>query len=206
MDIWEWVFQIRRDLRASGRADVVDGINALPSAANGGEVDRALAVASELVAHAQGLELPWLEVFARHWRLQALHLDARGATTLAEATSLFEFAHRDDTERCPQSICATQDLCIAYSYTDGPGYARERVAVATETLGRIDPSWPCWACLTCELVDGLLDAGEVDEGAAELDRRVGAMLAAGEAPSLPLERERAAVLLRQGRYDDEGSA
>ncbi len=202
MDVWEWVGSLSRELHEAGRDDVVRLIRGLPHAAVAGEIDRADGLATELLAQARSLRLPWLEVFARHWRLQAFHIDERGSTSLAEATAVFEFAHREDTERCPQAVCVTQDLCIAYGHADGPGFAAEREAVAIETLERIDPSWGCWSCLTDELVGALLDAGRVDEAADALEHRWDALLEAGEAPSLGLEQGKVALRIAQGRYED----
>ncbi|REM95695.1 hypothetical protein DSI35_28675, partial [Mycobacterium tuberculosis] len=60
---------------------------------------------------------------------------------------------------CPQSICVTQDLAACYGNIDGPGWVPERIEVCDETLGRIDPSWACFQCLSCEKADALLDDG-----------------------------------------------
>jgi hypothetical protein len=202
MDVWEWLWGFTRELDESGRSDLVQTIRSLPSAAVGGETDRAEAMAVELIAQARSLELPWLEVFARHWRLQAFHTDERGASVLAEATATFEFAHRDETERCPQSVCVTQDLCIIYGVTDGPGFAAERIDVARETLDRIDPTWACWSCITSEWVSALVDAGQVDEAAEVLERQVAAIHEVGETPSFGPDEDKVMILIEQGRLTD----
>src|SRR5262249_47177092 len=125
-----------------------------------GDEARVRAAIPRLVAAARRTNLPWVEVYARHWGLQssvARHLRLREG--LREAVSLVERASRPDAARCPQSVCAVQDLCLAYAYTDGPGYAREREQVARETLERIDRSWSCYRCIYGELSSALVDAG-----------------------------------------------
>ena len=52
----------------------------------------------------------------------------------AGAPLTIEFANRDETRECPQSVCVTQDLAGCYAKLDGPGYAQERLDVARETL------------------------------------------------------------------------
>ena len=54
--------------------------------------------------------------------------NGEGETALPEAVALFEFAHRDDTIACPQSVCVTQDLSACYatvSYTHLDVYKRQ---------------------------------------------------------------------------------
>ncbi len=155
-----------------------------------------------MLVEARALGRPWLEVYTRHWRLQAANADDRGAVALSEATATFEFAHRDETARCPQSVCVVQDLCITYGNTDGPGFADARIAVALETLDRIDPSWSCWSCLSTELVRALLDAERLDDAAAALDARRAAVFESGLVPSLSLDLTQVMILIRRGRADD----
>ncbi len=88
---------------------------------------------------------------------------------LPEAVRLLEFAHRDECRDCPQSVCAVQDLAIAYGMADGPAYAAERRQVCAETLERIDPGWPCFDCLSGEYGYALLDQGRFAEAVEYLD-------------------------------------
>ncbi len=117
----------------------------------------------------QSLEDKWLEVYFRHWRLQAHVLknyNAKGL--LPEAISLLDFAHGEDTKDCPQRICAVQDLAACYGIKDGPGFAEERVSVCQETLAQIDGSWPCFECVSGELIAAQIDAKKYDEAQATL--------------------------------------
>ena len=85
---------------------------------------------------------PWAEVYVRHWYMQSKILHRHEVQdTLSDAVDLLEFANRPETRDCPQSVCVTQDLACAYADIDGPGYARERLAVAAETLGPPPPTY-----------------------------------------------------------------
>ena len=161
-----------------------------------GEHERVYAAVPGLVAAARRLSLPWLEVYARHWRLQSLVLKERDVGEgLGEAVSLVERAHRADAAECPQSVCTTQDLCAAYGVADGPGYAEVRAEASRETLARIDPTWPCWRCIGCELADALVDAGRPQEALDWLGERF-----------TPKQRQEALVIPRAlnalGRHAD----
>lgn len=104
---------------------------------------------------------PWIGVFGRHWELQYRICDLRqGAAAIPDAVKAFELSTRPENLDCPQSVCTVQDLCIAFSATDGPGYADQVIATCEDTLERIDPSWPCFDCINNELGDGLINNGE----------------------------------------------
>src|SRR5690606_16106250 len=90
---------------------------------------------------------------------------------LSEAVQLLEFANRPDTRDCPQSVCVTQDLACTYGDIDGPGYADERLAVAGETLARIDPTWPCFDCISGEYAAALSDQGRIEDCLAFIDEQ-----------------------------------
>ena len=90
---------------------------------------------------------------------------------LPEAVSLLEFAHRDANRACPQSVCTTQDLAVTYGLIDGKGYQQQRLNVAAETLERIDPSWPCFTCISSEYADALLADGRHEEAIVFLEEQ-----------------------------------
>jgi len=118
----------------------------------------------------KSLDDKWLEVYFRHWRLQAhvlKNFDAKGH--LNEAISLLEFSHGEDTKECPQRICAVQDLASCYGIKDGPGFTEERISVCKETLAQIDGSWPCYECVSSELLDALIDKKDFEQAEVELD-------------------------------------
>lgn len=111
---------------------------------------------------------PWLEVFGRHWELQArLVLTDEGATAVPDAVAAFELGHREENVECPQSVCTTQDLCMAFSATDDEGYADQVIEACDETLARIDKTWPCYTCVLTEKARGL-SASKRHEEAAEI--------------------------------------
>jgi hypothetical protein len=93
----------------------------------------------------------------------------------AAAVDALDKAHADDTAHCPQAVCAVQDVCLAYGATDGTAYVDERLAVCDETLARIDPSWPCWMCITQEKADALIDAGRFGEAHELVEEQVRAL-------------------------------
>ncbi len=158
------------------------------------------AAKEQFVALARAHNLPWLEVFGRHWDLQwRLTGEGQGAAAVSDAVELFEIAHRPENVDCPQTICSAQDLCIAYSRTDGPGYADAVIAAASDTLDRIDPTWPCYDCVSAELRDGLINAGRHDDALALIDETVVAIRSEGEQPTIGFERARLVALLASDR-------
>ncbi len=181
MDIWKWVHDAEDGLRGSGQIRLARLIARLPGYVCDDDHARVDSVIPEALALAKASKNPWLEIFVRHWHLQSrvLHrLQAREA--LSEAVSLVEFAHRDGNKACPQSVCTTQDLAACYAAFDGPGYAEERLAVASESLARIDPDWPCFSCISTEYSNALLDAGRADEAFDFVTQQVAAVRAAGD--------------------------
>ncbi|NIQ12112.1 MAG: hypothetical protein GWO08_20035, partial [Gammaproteobacteria bacterium] len=53
---------------------------------------------------------------------------------------------------------------------DGPGYFEQRIAVAKETMERIDPSWPCYTCIAAEYVNALIDVQDYPQALTFLDK------------------------------------
>lgn len=158
MDIWRWVQSTTRELRESGQARLADLIDALPTHTCDDEHARVEALCPEALALARAARLPWVELFIRHWRLQSRVFHRYEVKdNLPEAVDLLDFASRDEARGCPQSVCVTQDIAGCYSRLDGPGYVDERLAVAAETLERIDPTWPCFSCISREYAGALFD-------------------------------------------------
>lgn len=180
-DVWGWVYEKTHSLREAGEDDLADAIDELPGLAIGANRAAVDATYDIALARARALDEPWVEVFLRHWRLQGLLLhdaDVRAATP--EAASLIEFSSRLETRDCPQSICAVQDFCIAFGRTDGPGYAAERIEISLDTLARIEPTRSYYGCVTTELVDAYIDAGQPEKALAFLQAD-GAHIKAGVA-------------------------
>ena len=180
MNIWHWIEQLQTSLREAGQAHSADLIDRFSSEICDQEVERAEALMPELRALCKTLENPWLEVFVRHWDLRnRLGNKAEGETALADTIALFEFAHRDETIECPQSVCVTQDVASCYSNIDGPGWAQERIAVCDETLARIEPSRNCFQCLSYQKALALRDSGRAAEALSWLQSQRAALEAAG---------------------------
>jgi hypothetical protein len=196
MNIWHWIEQLQASLREAGQAHSADLIDRFSSEICDQEVERAEALMPELRALCKTLENPWLEVFVRHWDLRnRLGNKAEGETALAETIALFEFAHREETIECPQSICVTQDVASCYSNIDGPGWAEERIAVCDETLARIEPSRNCFQCLSYQKALALRDSGRAAEALGWLQAQRAVLEAAGiEANGGTLEVENILLL------------
>lgn len=198
MDIWEWVHAAIRELRSSGHerlAELVDGVS---SACCAGQHDRVENMVPEAIALARAVKNPWLELFMRHWLLQSrvLHRHDVSRDTMKEAVSLLEFASRPGTRDCPQAICAVQDLASAYGLVDGVGYGAERLSVTDEALARIDPSWPCFDCVSSEKANALLDLRRPAEALDFCERQ----LAKGPVSDNGLMGNRFRALCALGRY------
>lgn len=203
MDIWAWVRDRYRTLDEAGHGRLAGLVRSLPSDVGERRVERVAAVLPEALAAARALEDPWLEVYFRHWGLQSrLTQLAEGEAALPDAIGLLDLAHREQTKDCPQSVCATQDIAIAYANTDGPGYAEDRRAVVEETMARIDPSWQCFTCLVDEYAGALEDEQRFDEAGAYLDRQFEVLEAGGGEVHSQIRWHRARLLLDAGRVPE----
>ncbi|MFF2143861.1 hypothetical protein [Kitasatospora sp. NPDC058190] len=202
-DIWAWVHDTHRQLAEAGHRRLADAIYELPGHANEGRNEQLDAVYPEAVAAARALGLPWVEVYLRHWRMQnLLNKRHQGEQALPEAVELLEFAHREETAGCPQSVCVVQDFAICHARVDGPGYVPQRLEVLAETLERIEPARACFDCLSREYADALEDDGRPAEALSHLDTAAARIQAAGERLSLHFHHARAGTLHRLGRHEE----
>ena len=203
MNIWDWVHDVARSLQDSGETRLANALFQVPEDGNESRHDQVDGLVPEALATARALRLPWVELYLRHWHLQSRVARRRqGEVALGEAVALLEFAHREETAGCPQSVCAVQDFVICHGAVDGPGYVPERLAVLTETLGRIDPSWTCYDCLTTEYADALLDDGRAQDALAYLREQHARIKAAGGSVQRSRVTEEAGLLHRLGRLDE----
>ncbi|MDC0670088.1 hypothetical protein [Nannocystis radixulma] len=204
MDIWQWVHDIDPELRRGGQQQLADLIRRLPAATVDDHHDRVDALAPEALALARAAGLPWVEVFVRHWHLQSRVLHrCQGDMALGEAVALVDFAHSEAARGCPQAVCTVQDLAACYSQVDGPGWAPERASVARETLARIDPSWPCFTCISCELAGALREQGDPQASIDFLDVQLKQLVGVGQGRErTSLLPERISCLIELGRIDD----
>lgn len=155
MDIWRWIEGLDEDIS--------DSMYDLANAVSEAEHNRVDSLVPMLVGTARERGLPWVEVFARHWELQSLIFHRYNPRNgMPKAVALLERSHRDDMIDCPQTICVSQDVCAAYGMADGPGYAKDRIAVCEETFERINPAWSCWTCIVAEKGAALIDVGAPD--------------------------------------------
>jgi tetratricopeptide (TPR) repeat protein len=180
MNIWEWVNRTIDELAGEGQLRLAYLINAIPDHCTDDRHEQVDALVPEALALAEAAKRPWLDVYFRHWHLQSRVFHRMDGTALPEAVRLLERAHRDDVRGCPQAVCATQDLAATYGQVDGPGYAAERMAVAAETLSRIDARWPCFTCIASEYADALADAGDAAGALAYCEARIADLVKVGE--------------------------
>ena len=199
-DVWAWVHDTHRELVEGGHHRLADAVAEISGHAVNGRPEEVDAIYPEAVAAARSLGLPWVEVYLRHWRLQSLLNERQqGAKALPEATSLLEFAHREETKSCPQSVCVVQDFCIAHARIDGPAYVDERIAILDQTLAGVEPERNCFDCLAREYSDALADAGRDSEALAYITDAEAKHRAAGGDPSLYMHLERARLLAKLNR-------
>ncbi|MCA9628137.1 MAG: hypothetical protein KC766_10745, partial [Myxococcales bacterium] len=196
--------EAQRGLMRRGHVRLARALDELPSLVVDEEHDAVDALVAEALPLARAADNPWLEVFIRHWELQSRVLNReRVKDSLPLAVELLELSSRPETKDCPQSVCATQDLASCYATLDGPGYVSERLAVARETLARIDPTWPCYLCISSELVDALLDGGRAEEALAEVGRVRASLLERDQRQTCPaLIRPRVDALFALGRFEE----
>ena len=204
MDIWRWVNELQNELTESGRPRLAELVERIPGYVVNHEHAQLDAIVPEALALAREAKSPWLELFIRHWNLQSRILHRHEATAyLPEAVRLLELASRDEARDCPQSVCVIQDLTNCYAELDGPGYAPDRLAVARETLARIDAKWPCFTCISSEYAFGLIDDGDPLGALGFLDQQVGALVQVGRgARAHHLAGSRIEALLRLSRLDE----
>ena len=181
MDIWKWSLDVDKELIHQGNYRLAHLMRMLPHHTveeNHSQVD---AMVPEALALARAIKNPWIEVFIRHWNLQSRAVHRYEVTDmLPEAVNLLEFAHREETRDCPQSVCVVQDIDICYGLADGPGYVEERLAVAKETLDKIDTSWACFTCISGEYASALLDGKRYEEALSFLEQQTQALLLANK--------------------------
>jgi predicted Zn-dependent protease/predicted amino acid-binding ACT domain protein len=198
MDIWAWVFRAREDLQSSGNERLAELMREIPTAVIENRNDEVDALVPEALGLARSLNLDWVEIFLRHWHLQAR---GGGYEVVPEAVDLLEFSHRDEHRDCPQSVCTVQDLARAYQGADGPGYVQERLDVANETLARIDPTWPCFQCISIERATALIDIGRHQDAVTTVEDMRRRQTAAGSGPTAESCVD-AEGLLRLGRAEE----
>ncbi|SDX47046.1 tetratricopeptide repeat protein [Lysobacter enzymogenes] len=202
MDIFQWIEDLSDELNEAGQYRLVELINRIPNELHENHPERVEAMLPEALAAARALQHPWLEVFFRHWGLQnRMRNLAEGEKALPEAVALLEFAHRDQTQQCPQSVCVTQDIAICYGNVDGPGWVPERLAVSEETLARIEPSRNCYDCISREYALALMDDERAAEAVDYLQRQAQNMRRDGAEPGVAYRETQAAALFRAGRLE-----
>jgi hypothetical protein len=182
MDNFAWVNELADRLEEQGQQRLAHLIHDLPYQKYLGNHALVEALTPEALAAARSLEIPWLEVYFKHWLCASRIARHQGEQLLGDVVAAYEGAHQDRTQGCPQSVCVTQDLVGTYANVDGPGWAHERLAACDETLSRIDPSWNCFGCLTIERANAMGDLGQRREALAYLKSQRDAQDRAGEEP------------------------
>ncbi len=163
MDSFAWVNDLSDRLEEEGQQRLAYLIHDVPHQQYQGNHALVEALVPEALATARSLDIPWLDVYFKHWLCASRVARHHGEVQLGEVVSAYESAHQDKTQGCPQSVCVTQDLVATYANVDGPGWAPERLAACDETLARIDPSWSCFGCISIERANAMGDQGQPRE-------------------------------------------
>jgi len=172
-DIHDWVMDMFREMLANDQREMAYKIEAFNSAAFASDMEAVEASFPELLAYARSNENAWLEIFLRHWRLQAyLGTPNDPRPLVTEALDLVAFAHKDNTMDCPQRICAIDDLNGIYGSIDAAGYAGERLEMLNEVLATTPNMRECYSCLTFGKIGVLLDLGRAEEAVDVFDTAV----------------------------------
>lgn len=205
MDIWKWVHETEVSLREDGQARLAHIMDRVPTLTCNDKHDEVDALMPEGLALAKQLNMPWVTLFLRHWHMQSAILHRYDVKErLDDVIDLLDFAHQEQNSTCPQSVCTTQDVAVAYSLLDGKGYVQERLDVAKETLDRIDPTWPCFTCISCEYANALIDNEAHEEAEVFLRQQMQALKDAGHFRWFYPELASSLVdaLVKLGRHED----
>ena len=162
--VWSWLYYFLDDLYDSDQDEIADKIEDFSSLAYAKDQDSVEAVYPELLAYARAHENKWLEIFIRHWRLQAyVGTNSDQRKLVPEALDLLAFSQSDDTRDCPQSTCIVDDLAAIYSSIDAPGFAPELLEMLEDAMQGLSPKVECFQCMTMCLVDTWVDLGEPEK-------------------------------------------
>lgn len=162
--VWTWLHNYTDDLYDAGMEDMADKIDNFSSIAYDRDVEAVEALYPELLAFARSNDNTWLEVYLRHWHLQAYIDEQRDhRPILSEALDLLAFSHAEQTKDCPQRVCVADDLEAIYKSIDGPGYAQARLTMIEEILETLPPSRECYQCMTFGKINALVDAGKATQ-------------------------------------------
>ena len=203
VDIWAWVGGTQRELHEAGNTGLAMALGDVPAQALEGRFTQLDVVAPAIAQHAETLEKPWLEFFARYWHLLGRVGDrAIGAAALEDAVALADFAQRDDVSDCPAALGAVEVLAMTQANTDGPGYAETRLAALGAVLDGVGPESLAFSGLATQYVAALIDAGQAAEAVAYAEAAVERLRGAGREASWELGAASARALLAAGRADD----
>lgn len=203
VDIWAWVGGTQRELHEAGNTGLAMALGDVPAQALEGRFTQLDVVAPAIAQHAETLEKPWLEFFARYWHLLGRVGDrAIGAAALDDAVALADFAQRDDVRDCPAAPGAVEILAMVQANTDGPGYAEARLAALGAALDGVGPDSLAFSGLATQYVAALIDAGQAAEAVAYAEAAVERLRGEGREASWELGAASARALLAAGRPDD----
>lgn len=203
VDIWAWVGGTQRELHETGNMGLAMALSDIPAQALEGRYAQLDVMAPAIAQHAESLQQPWLELFARYWHMIGRVGDrANGAVALGDAEALVEFAERADVRDCPSASAAVEVLAMTQANTDGPGLASKRMAALNTALSGIGPDSLAFSGLTTQYVSALLDAGQAGEAVAYAEAAVDRLRKAGREASWELGAASARALLAAGRAQD----
>ncbi|GGO66113.1 tetratricopeptide repeat protein [Nonomuraea cavernae] len=203
VDIWAWVGETQQQLSEAGNVGLAMALGDLPAQAYEGRFPQLDVMAPAIAQQAEGLELPWLEFYARYWHLLGRVGDrAQGAVAIGDAEQLLAFAQREGVRDCPSAPAAVEALAMAWANADGPGYATERMETLGAVIEGLQPADPAYTGLVTQYVAALVDAGRATEAVGYAEAAVERLRAADRQASWELGAESARALLAAGRAED----
>ncbi len=165
--VWTWLYNFFDDLYDGGHHDIAEKLDSFSSLAYQKDQQAVEAIYPELVAFAKGQENKWLQVYIRHWRLQAyVNTNHDPRQLVPEVLDLLSLTAEDDVKNCPQSTCVIDDITDIYAAIDAKGFAQERHDMLVETLDGLSKQVECYQCMTMSLVDALVDLDRPEEAIA----------------------------------------
>ena len=169
--VWNLVYDYFDDLYLAGNDELANKLNNFSSLAYAKDQEAVEALYPELVAFAKSSDHKWLEIYLRHWRLQAyVNTNHDPRSLVPEVLDLLALTSNEDTKTCPQSTCVIDDITDIYAAIDAKGFAQERRDMLVETLDGLSVQVECYQCMTMSLVNALVDLDKHEEALDVFDK------------------------------------
>jgi len=169
-DIWNWVHDLTSKLYENDQGALADKIDNFSTLASNKDAEAVEALFPELLAYARSTENAWLEVFLRHWRLQAYVNSAADPRPLVpDALDLLAFTHSEEAANCPQNTCVVDDISDIYSAIDAKGFAPISIEMIDEAMDGLSTNVGCYVCMSFSKFGALMDLNEPEKAIAYME-------------------------------------